>query len=233
MLRRQQMVNPDPAAFAYADPAYFKLSKKFYGREPDFAGEVDHAELVRSLVAGGFRGFGLSLSVSWDSLVHLVPLINSLVPQEVYGKPRFCAWSKPHGVPSTSHGPHNTWEGLIIVGGRRLPPGVPDSLRALPARGWSSLMGRKPLAFCAWFFDLMGMLPGDRLMDVFMGSDAVARAWRVLSPRSSTTPTPEQRKLLRARLLPSLTPALGEEEPEGAPPPVVEQLSLLQAGGTR
>ncbi len=48
-------------------------------------------------------------------------------------------------------------------------------------------MGRKPVAFCAWLFDLLGMVPGDELVDLFPGTGAVTRAWRELSSRSGTT----------------------------------------------
>jgi hypothetical protein len=49
-------------------------------------------------------------------------------------------------------------------------------------------MGRKPVAFCAWLFDLLGMVPGDELVDLFPGTGIVARSWRELAafprPRS-------------------------------------------------
>lgn len=50
------------ARFAYADPPYPGLSKKYYGREATFAGEVDHRELVERLQAGGYAGWALSTS---------------------------------------------------------------------------------------------------------------------------------------------------------------------------
>lgn len=54
--------------------------------------------------------------------------------------------------------------------------------RVLPARlGGSSLMGRKPLAFSVWLFALLGMRPGDELVDLFPGSGAVSAAWRAVS----------------------------------------------------
>lgn len=161
-----------PGVFAYADPPYPGRSKRYYGREATYAGEVDHRELVSSLGAAGYAGWALSTSA--DAL----RLVLSLCPPTA----RVCAWVKPHGVPSTTRGPHNTWEPVIIVGGRRLRPGVPDHLRALPARlGGSTLMGRKPIAFSAWLFRLLGMRPGDQLVDVFPGSGAVSAAWRAVS----------------------------------------------------
>ena len=51
----------------------------------------------------------------------------------------------------------------------------------MPARGGGDLIGRKPLAFCAWLFEAMGMLPGDELVDLFPGTGIVGRAWAELS----------------------------------------------------
>ena len=40
-----------PMRLAYADPPYPGLSRRYYGDHPDFAGEVDHAELLARLQA--------------------------------------------------------------------------------------------------------------------------------------------------------------------------------------
>ena len=161
-----------PGVFAYADPPYPGRSKRYYGRESTYGGEVDHRALVASLTDRAYAGWALSTSA--DALREVLPLC----PPEA----RVCAWTKPHGVPSKTRGPHNTWEPVIVVGGRKLRPGVPDHLRALPARlGGSSLMGRKPLAFSVWLFALLGMRPGDELVDLFPGSGAVSAAWRAVS----------------------------------------------------
>lgn len=37
--------------------------------------------------------------------------------------------------------------------------------------------GAKPDEFCRWIFDLLGMQPGDDLVDLFPGSGAVSRTW--------------------------------------------------------
>lgn len=165
-----------PLRIAYADPPYPGLSRRYYGREATYAGEVDHVALVARLVAEFPDGWALSTSAA--ALRTVLPLC----PPEA----RVCAWVKPHGVPEATRGPHNTWEPLIIMGGRQLPPGVPDALRALPARlGGSSLMGRKPIAFCVWLFSLLGMRPSDELTDLFPGSGIVSAAWRAVSSKAS------------------------------------------------
>jgi hypothetical protein len=155
--------------FAYADPPYPGLAAKYYRLEASFAGEVDHAGLIASLEASGYDGWALSTSAK--ALRHVLPLC----PEGS----RVCAWVKPIGASSRTRGLHNTWEPLIVVRGRELHPGVRDWLRAQPARGGGSLPGRKPLAFCAWLFDCLGLLPGDTLDDLFPGTGVVGRAWQL------------------------------------------------------
>lgn len=168
-----------PGRFVYADPPYLGLAAKYYRNEASYAGEVDHAKLIASLVDQ--RPVGWALSASSRSLATLLPMC----PRGV----RVCAWVKPIGVSRHTWGAHNTWEAVIVAGGRPRRPGVRDWLRAMPARGGGSLPGRKPLAFCAWLFDLLGMEAGDELVDLFPGTGVVTKAWRELSavarPRAS------------------------------------------------
>lgn len=156
--------------FGYADPPYPGFAKKLYGKEPTYGGEVDHAELVASLLE---RYDGWALSTGAYALRAVLPLC----PPNV----RICAWVKPIGVSSRTQGLHNTWEPLIVSPGRRLAPGKRDWFSAQPARGGGNLIGRKPLAFCAFLFDALGMLQGDSLDDLFPGTGIVARAWREVS----------------------------------------------------
>lgn len=153
--------------FAYADPPYPGMSKRFYEGHPDYQGEVDHVKLIESLRASGYDGWALSTSAK--ALRDLLPLC----PPEA----RVCAWIKPHGVSSRTFGLHNVWEPIIVLQGRRLRPGRADGLIAHAARGGGDLMGRKPLAFCGWLFSALGMLPGDELVDLFPGTGVVARSW--------------------------------------------------------
>ncbi len=168
---------PPGLTFCYADPPYPGLAKKRYGREPDYRGEVDHRALVASLTAADYAGW--ALSTSSRALRDILPLCPASA--------RVCAWVKPIGVWPAHPGLQSRWEALIVVGGRHRPPGVRDWLRAQPARGWGSLIGRKPVAFCAWLFDCLGMVPGDTLVDLFPGTGAVTRAWAELSSRTGTT----------------------------------------------
>lgn len=176
-LRRRRVTdekNGQPMRFAYADPPF--PGKAFlYRRERTFGGEVDHARLIAELEAGGFDGWALSTSAA--ALHHVLPLCPK--------GHKVCVWVKPNPADVRTRGIHTLWEAVIVVGGRQVPPGVPDWLAAKPARGGGSLIGRKPIAFCAWLFDLLGMLPGDELVDWFPGTGIVGRAWRNLSPRTS------------------------------------------------
>lgn len=158
---------------AYADPPYPGLAARYYAKETTFAGEVDHAELLRALAD---RYDGWALSTSAKTLRIVLPLC----PPEA----RVCAWVKPIGASPRTFGVHNSWEPLIVVPGRQLRPGKRDWLAAQPARRGGTLMGRKPLAFCAWLFELLGLLPGDELIDLFPGTGVITRAWRELSFKS-------------------------------------------------
>lgn len=160
-----------PIRVAYADPPYMGLAGRYYRNEPTFAGEVDHGALLERLRVDAFDGWALSASA--ESLQVLLPMC----PVGV----RVCPWVKPHGVPEATRGIHNAWEPVIVWGGRQRPPGVRDWLSALPARGGGDLMGRKPLRFCCWLFDLLGMQAGDELVDIFPGTGVVSRAWAEVS----------------------------------------------------
>lgn len=155
-----------PLRLAYADPPYPGLAKRYYGREPTYAGEVDHAALIASLK---YSYDGWALSTSSKALRDVL----QLCPPEAH----VCPWVKPIGVSSRTRGLHSTWEPLIVVPAREIEPGVRDWLRAMPARGGGSLMGRKPGEFCAFLFRALGALPGDTLDDLFPGTGIVGRAW--------------------------------------------------------
>ena len=154
-----------PKRLAYADPPYPGLSRKYYSDHPDYAGEVDHAELVSLLQ--GYDGWALSTSAK--ALRDVLPLC----PPEA----RVAAWVKPNGADPRTRGPHSLWEPVIYVPARFRRPGRRDWLSAKPARGGGTLMGRKPIAFCGWMFGLLGAAPVDELDDLFPGTGVVSRCW--------------------------------------------------------
>lgn len=162
----RQVAAQRPGRFAYADPPYPGMARRYYERP-----EVDHRRLIHRLERGGYTGW--ALSTSSRALRAVLPLC----PRGA----RVAAWVKPIGASPRTRGVHSTWEALIIVGGRQEPPGVRDWLLAQPARGGGQLPGRKPLLFCAWLFALLGMAPGDELVDLFPGTGVVGRAWREIT----------------------------------------------------
>ena len=146
--------------------------------------EVDHpaliAELEQRRASGELLGWALSTSGKIDVLRWLLPLC----PPDAHLAP----WVKPHHPSVRPNGRPNCWESLLGGGGRQQPPGVRDWLQAMPARHGGTLPGRKPLAFCAWLYGLLGMVPGDELIDRFPGTGIVGRAWRFLSSTSDASP---------------------------------------------
>lgn len=175
-LRRRSVRDADtgpadrPLRVAYADPPYPGLAARYYGREASYAGEVDHAALIARLD----REFdGWALSTGAYALRDVLPLCPAGA--------RVAAWVKPIAASPLTYGPHNCWEPVIVVPARHLRPGARDWLAAQPARRGGDLPGRKPIAFCGWLFGLLGMRPGDELVDLFPGTGVVGRAWRELS----------------------------------------------------
>jgi hypothetical protein len=177
-----------PRRLAYADPPY--PGKAFYYRDhPDYAGEVDHAELIRRLCR--YDGWALSTSAA------ALPAVLALCPPGV----RVAAWHRGER-PTRAWQPLNAWEPVIYLPGRPLEASRAtggtrrvDSLvhgvtpmTTLPGR----VVGAKPAAFCRWLFDLLAALPGDSLDDLFPGSGAVTRAWHAYTatpaPAASTGP---------------------------------------------
>ena len=166
-LRTVEEENKLPIRCAYADPP-FPHKAFLYKNEKTYKGEVDHAKLIASLV-DDYDGWALSTGAY--ALREVLPHC----PAEA----RVCAWTKPHGASVQTFGIHNCWEPLIVMPGRSLRGGKRDWLAARTAQlGGSNLIGRKPEAFVVWMFELLGMLPGDTLDDLFPGSGIVGRAWR-------------------------------------------------------
>jgi hypothetical protein len=158
--------------FAYADPPYPGMSARYYGDHEDFAGEVDHAELLDRLI-GGFPD-GWALSTSSKTLRDVL----ALVPAEV--TVRIGAWTKPM-PPGAGRRARCGWEPVLFAGGRPRPDDAPtllDWIYAAPPRAIpGQVTGTKPAEFARWVFDCLGAAPGDELADLFPGSGAIGRAW--------------------------------------------------------
>lgn len=170
---------------AYADPPYIGQAKKHYGDRPDYAGEVDHARLIESLLV--FDGWALSCHV--NSLREILPLC----PDGI----RVGAWVKPFAFFKKGVRPSYAWEPVIFKSARS------DKERTLAfggkapmCRDWVSanvwgvrasertnpVNGKKRVEVCEWIFGLTGAVPGDEFHDLFPGSGGVMDAWLAWRP---------------------------------------------------
>lgn len=199
-----------PLRLAYADPPYPGLSAEYYADHPDYAGEVDHAELISRL---SIEYDGWALSTNARSLRLLLPLC----PPDVL----VASWHRGER-PTRSGRPLNAWEPVIYWGGRidpdlELPSLVDDSdastraaARRVDALELFSrprltdprrVVGAKPAGFARWMFQLLGALPQDDFTDLYPGSGGILRAWNIYAGRPElathiphyTEPTPTER----------------------------------------
>jgi hypothetical protein len=158
-----------PLKFAYADPPYLGQARRHYSHDPNCA-EVDHAALVARLESE-FDGWALSCKSNARELSWLI----SLCKQPV----RLGAWVKPFASFKPGVSPAYAWEPVIFYSPR------PHTRTQATARDWVSanitlkrgLAGVKPKEFCFWLFEVLNLLPGDELCDLFPGSGAVTLAW--------------------------------------------------------
>jgi hypothetical protein len=165
-----------PIRVCFSDPPYLGESKRLYGDHPE-AAVYDtlegHAALIARLTAEFPDGWALSLHT--PSLRHVLPLCPEDCRVGAWVKP-FCSW-KPNAYPAYA------WEPVVWRGGRK--PGKWQLGDRQTARDWvaesitlrRSCKGAKPDGFCFWLFALLGLRPGDELVDLFPGSGAVSRAW--------------------------------------------------------
>ena len=149
------------------------MSARYYGEHPDFAGEVDHEQLLARLVDEFPDGWALSTSSK------TLAAVLALCPAGV----RIGAWAFPTPPHQGTRRARTAWEPVIFYGGRLRPPGAPtlvDWIYAPPLR-WKrypgGVVGMKPPKFSWWVFDCLGAQAGDELADLFPGSGAVTRAW--------------------------------------------------------
>lgn len=161
--------------FAYADPPYMGQAKKHYSHDPNCA-EVDHAVLIAALMVDYPDGWALSCSS--PSLRDILPLC----PRQA----RVAAWVKPFCAFKKGVRPAYAWEPVIFYGGRnKNHPPPPKGGKATTPKDFVSanitlkkgLVGAKPEPFCRWLFDILGMQPGDTLVDLFPGTGIVSATW--------------------------------------------------------
>jgi hypothetical protein len=178
-------------AFAYADPPYIGQAKKHYGKEDTYGGEVDHGLLLCRLFDEYPDGWALSCST--PSLEEIMCLCREIRPNTA----RIGAWVKPFCSFKPGVNPAYAWEPVVFVTTRkraRTELTVRDYAKVSEdgdvfdspdQADWVShnitlkkgLSGAKPEGFCFWLFDLLGMQPGDTLVDMFPGTGIVSASY--------------------------------------------------------
>jgi hypothetical protein len=159
---------------AYADPPYPGQSVKHYADHPDFAGEVDHAELIERMEHDYDAWVLHTGSNNLKEILALCP--------DLDGSCRVAAWVKPFAAYKRNVSPAYAWEPVILRNGRHAEP---NRIEGLVMRDWvaesitlkKGLTGVKPERVCWWLFEAMGLEPDDELDDLFPGTGAVTRAW--------------------------------------------------------
>lgn len=161
----------------YFDPPYPGCAH-MYKDHPDYAGEVDHAELIAS-AERDYDGWVLHTSAT-AGLAVVMPLI-----QGIEGV-RVMAWVKPFSAFKRNVPVAYSWEPVIVKAARKPvvskrhisrdhieEPAIRESITM--KRG---LTGAKPERVCHWAFEMVGARPEDELVDLFPGTGAVTRAWK-------------------------------------------------------
>jgi hypothetical protein len=137
---------------AYADPPYIGCAAVHYADHPDYAGEVDHRDLIQRLVSEFPDGWALSLHVP-----SLRDLLN--ICAEVGIDVRVGAWVKPWAVWKPGMSVAYAWEPVIWRGGRKRTKAEETQRDWVSANAVmfrrddpNQTKGTKPLEFCFWLF---------------------------------------------------------------------------------
>lgn len=157
----------------YADPPYIGCAH-LYSDQPDFAGEVDHAELIEVLERD-YDGWVLHAAATMRSYTTILPLV-----EHIYGV-RICQWIKPFAAYKRNVSVAYATEPVFIKAARKPVVSKRQVMRdfiAEPITLRRGLTGAKPERVCQWAFELLGARPEDELIDLFPGTGAVTEAWR-------------------------------------------------------
>jgi hypothetical protein len=175
--------------FCFADPPYPGKSRAIYGDHEDFAGEVDHAELITRLERD-YDGWALCTSAK------ALPMVLRLCPPSLPNPKTPGDWKTGTGVSVLSWHKRvgrpgvewltNTWEPVILRNPRRPPRAgwrpndsldCPIELYTMRPTPDGHVTGAKPPAFCRWLFQCAGLQADDEFTDLFPGSGAVGEQW--------------------------------------------------------
>lgn len=167
--------------FAYADPPYFGLAEKFYGKLHPEAAAYDKLETHAALIERLNTEFdGWAMSLQSPALKHILPLC----PDDT----RVMAWVKPFASFKPGTNPGYCWEPVLVRGARVKRSRTERTVRDFTSCNvalWKGFKGAKPEGFCYWIFAVLGIRPGDQFIDLFPGSGAVGMAyekWRQMLP---------------------------------------------------
>jgi hypothetical protein len=164
---------------AYADPPYPGCAHLYRGH-PDYAGEVDHKELVDRLCA---EYDGWVLHTSSVALAHVLSFV-----ELAHATVRVMAWVKPFAAFKRNVPVAYAWEPVIVRACRKpvVKPGMTyRDWIAEPITLKRGLTGAKPEAVCRWLFEATGMQRDDELVDLYPGTGAVTRAWEAWRAQTS------------------------------------------------
>lgn len=154
---------------AYADPPYPGCAH-LYKNHPDYAGEVDHADLARRLETE-FDGYVLhTASTTLDQ-------IQALLTPKTY---RTMAWVKTFAAFKRNVSVAYAWEPVLVKACRK-----PVVTKRVVMRDWiacpitlrKGLTGAKPEPVVRWAFEMVGAALGDELVDLYPGTGIVGRTW--------------------------------------------------------
>lgn len=158
--------------FAYADPPYFGCGKLYAAHHAEaliWDDPATHRALAGRLCDEYPDGWVLSLNPR-DLRLYL-----PVLPDDV----RIGAWVKTwHQIrPTTTQ---HAWEPVLWRGGRKdnkRTPMIRDWLQANATRQ-RGLPGAKPEEFNRWVLDLLNYEPGDRVDDLFPGTNGLSVVMR-------------------------------------------------------
>lgn len=155
----------------YADPPYPGCAH-LYKDHPDYAGEVNHVELVERLERE-FDGWVLHTAATPDAIALLAPLVKGTGA-------RWMSWTKTFAAYKKNVSVAYAWEPVIVKAARKPVVSKREIMRdwkACPITLKRGLTGAKPEDLCHWVFEVLGARPEDQLCDLFPGTGAVMRAW--------------------------------------------------------
>jgi hypothetical protein len=158
---------------AYADPPYLGCCAR-YGHYHGDGGCWDDGHTHQQLIWRLSEEFpdGWALSLSTPSLRDILPMC----PTDA----RVAAWVKPWASFKPNVNPAYTWEPVIWRGGRSKRGRDEPTVRDYVTCGTTmekGLTGAKPVGFCWWLFELLGLQADDVLVDLFPGTGIVSQTW--------------------------------------------------------